>query len=188
MMAKIRTATIHSTGRSTRRSNTPALMPCEVRPAPAGCGSCWSTRLPVPRPVPSVANSRPARKARWSDNRGASHRRRRPDMPAACLARIALAAAIAGALAVPAVAPAQTGGDAASQGWRRTTEPYFLGAGDRKWLKDYGVVSGRCNRQAVGAVVNAPPTGSEVARDEVATLRGTVAVPKVKIELTAADR
>jgi len=109
-------------------------------------------------------------------------------MPAARLARIALAAAFAGALALPSIAAAQTGGDAAAQGWRRTAEPYFLGAGDRKWLKDYGVVSGRCNRQAVGAVVSAPPTGPEVARDEVATLRGNVAVPKAKVSLTAADR
>ena len=109
-------------------------------------------------------------------------------MPAARIDRIALAAALAGALAVPSVAAAQTGGDAEAQGWRRTADPYFLGAGSRKWLKDYGVVGGRCNRQAVAAVVAAPPTGPETVRDEVATLRGPMPLARAKVELTAADR
>jgi surface antigen len=109
-------------------------------------------------------------------------------MPAALVQRIAVAAVLASALALPPLVAAQPGGDAAAQGWRKTNEPYFLGAGDRKWLKDYGVVAGRCNRQAVAGVVSTPPTGPEISRDEVATLRGSVALPKVKGDLPAADR
>ena len=109
-------------------------------------------------------------------------------MPAATVPRVALAAIFAAALAVPPMVAAQTGGNAAAQGWRKADDPYFLGAGNRKWMKDYGVVGGRCNRQAVAAVVNAPPAGPEVVRDEVATLRGSVALSKAKGDLPAADR
>lgn len=99
----------------------------------------------------------------------------------------ALLAGLAAA-ATPLLASPQTGGDAAAQGWRKAAEPYFLGAGDRKWLQDYGVVDGRCNRQAVEAAVNAGPAGPEAPRSEVATLSGPLPAMKSRRALADADR
>jgi surface antigen len=111
-------------------------------------------------------------------------------MPARSPSPAPIAAALAGlvALVAPGLATSQAGGDAAAQGWRKAAEPYFLGAGDRKWLQDYGVVDGRCNRQAVEAVVNAGPTGPETPRNEVAVLRGPLPPTRSRRALTDADR
>lgn len=109
-------------------------------------------------------------------------------MNLARLPRLACAVIVLAALAAPGVVAAQTGGNAAAQGWRKSSEPYFLGAGDRKWLQDYGVVEGYCNRQAVEAVVTAGPTGPETPRSEVAMLRGTAPATRARADLAAADR
>lgn len=96
-----------------------------------------------------------------------------------------LAAVIA---TIPPEVVAQTAGSAAGQGWRKASEPYFLGPGDRKWLQDFGIVDGRCNRQAVEAVLASGPTGPETPRGEVATLRGPMVDAKSVRDLGAADR
>jgi surface antigen len=94
----------------------------------------------------------------------------------------AVAAAAAGALAV--AAPVSTYGDppqwAPAHGKRKRSDEYN-GYTGKRWRKDYGVLEGRCNREAVGAVVGAAAggaIGSRVAKNgdrPVAILVGTVA-------------
>jgi surface antigen len=111
-------------------------------------------------------------------------------MPASNARLSRLAAALAGlaAAVAPLIASSQAGGDAAAQGWRKSAEPYFLGAGDRKWLQDFGVADGRCNRQAVEGVLKAGPSGPETPRSEVATLTGPLPATKSSRALAEADR
>lgn len=44
-------------------------------------------------------------------------------------------------------------GQAPAHGWRKKHDPYYLGYAGKKWNEDYGITAGRCNRQAVGAVL-----------------------------------
>ena len=89
-----------------------------------------------------------------------------------------------GALAV--VLPVNTYGDpppwAPAHGWRKKNDPYYTGYTGKKWDKHYGVVEGRCNREAVGAVIGAVAggaVGSRVAKDSrdrpIAILIGSMA-------------
>lgn len=89
-----------------------------------------------------------------------------------------------GALAL--ALPANTYGDpppwAPAHGWRKKNDPYYTGYTGKKWDKHYGVVEGRCNREAVGAVIGAVTggaIGSRVAKDSrdrpIAILIGSVA-------------
>lgn len=92
----------------------------------------------------------------------------------------AVAAITAGALTV--AVPVSTYGDppqwAPALGKRRKNDEYN-GYTGKRWKKDYGVLEGRCNREAVDAVIGAAAggaTGSRVARTRdrlVATLDGT---------------
>lgn len=67
-----------------------------------------------------------------------------------------------------------------AHGWRAQHDPYYLGYTGKKWNSDYGVLDGRCNRQAAGAVLGAVAggaIGSQVGQNEgrqVATIVGTV--------------
>jgi surface antigen len=112
-------------------------------------------------------------------------------MPAPAIAPRRAGALIA--LLVLAAAPAaqaQIGGNAEAQGWRNqsSSSAYFLGAGERKWLQDYGVLEGHCNRQAVAGVLAAGPSGPETPRSEVATLRGDIPLPRTRHTLGAVER
>ena len=82
--------------------------------------------------------------------------------------------------------PANTYGDpppwAPAHGWRKKNDPYYTGYTGKKWDKHYGVVEGRCNREAVGAVIGAVAggaIGSRVAKDSrdrpIAILIGSMA-------------
>jgi surface antigen len=42
---------------------------------------------------------------------------------------------------------------APAHGWRKKHDPYYVGYSGVKWERDYDISSGRCNREAVGAVV-----------------------------------
>jgi surface antigen len=113
-----------------------------------------------------------------------------PPMPnrnrAAWSVAVPLAAALAAAL--PGGAALAQGADPAKPGWSKSPQAYFVGAGDRKWLQDYGVMDGRCNKQGAGAVAamgSAEPGGP---RRVVATLDGNVPVGKSGRALDAADR
>lgn len=96
--------------------------------------------------------------------------------------KFAVAAFVAGALAV--AVPVTTYGDpppwAPAHGKRGKGEDYN-GYTGKKWKKDYGVLDGRCNREAVGAVIGAVAggaVGSQVGKGEnrhIAILVGTVA-------------
>lgn len=69
---------------------------------------------------------------------------------------------------------------APAHGWRAKHDPLYLGYTGKKWDRDYGVLDGRCNRQAVGAVLGSVAggaIGSEVGKGDgrqVATVVGAV--------------
>ncbi len=42
---------------------------------------------------------------------------------------------------------------APAHGWRKKHDPYYVGYTGYRWERDYGILSGRCNRQEVGTVV-----------------------------------
>lgn len=70
---------------------------------------------------------------------------------------------------------------APAHGWRKKHDPYYVGYTGRHWEHDYGILSGRCDREAVatvlGGVVGAA-VGSRTADPEdrtVATIIGAVA-------------
>jgi len=70
---------------------------------------------------------------------------------------------------------------APAHGWRKKNDPNYVGYTGKKWDRDYGVVEGRCNRQAVGAVLGGVvggAVGSQIGKGsgrDIAILVGTVA-------------
>jgi surface antigen len=80
--------------------------------------------------------------------------------------------------------PLATWGDpppwAPAHGKRKQGDPY-TGYTGKKWERHYGVINGRCNREAVGAAVGAAvggAVGAQVGKDEarpIAILVGSVA-------------
>ena len=42
---------------------------------------------------------------------------------------------------------------APAHGWRKKHDPYYVGYTGREWPQHYGIIEGRCNRDAVGAVL-----------------------------------
>jgi len=95
---------------------------------------------------------------------------------------LTLLALVGGALAT--AVPLNSYGDpppwAPAHGKRKQGDPY-TGYNGKKWDKHYGVINGRCNREAVGAVIGAVAggaVGSQVGKGEnrqIAILIGTVA-------------
>lgn len=69
---------------------------------------------------------------------------------------------------------------APAHGWRKKHDPYYVGYTGHKWPDHYGVIDGRCNREAVGAVIGATVggvVGSQVGKGDgraVATVLGAV--------------
>lgn len=69
---------------------------------------------------------------------------------------------------------------APAHGWRKKNDPDYVGYTGKKWPRDYGVLDGRCNAKAVGAVLGGAvggAVGSTVEKGElrpVAILVGTV--------------
>lgn len=98
--------------------------------------------------------------------------------------RTVAALALAGGVVAVSV-PMNSYGDpppwAPAHGWRKKNDPYYTGYTGKRWDKHYGVIDGRCNREAVGAVIGAAAggvIGSRVAKGEdrpIAILVGTVA-------------
>lgn len=62
------------------------------------------------------------------------------------------------ALCVPALAdpPAH----AKAHGWRRKHDPAYVGYTGTQWESDYGIIEGRCNRDAIGTVLGAVVGGA----------------------------
>ena len=42
---------------------------------------------------------------------------------------------------------------APAHGWRKKHDPYYVGYTGYRWERDYGILSGRCNREEVGTVI-----------------------------------
>lgn len=92
--------------------------------------------------------------------------------------------------APPAHAPAH--------GWRKKHDPYYVGYTGTKWERDYDIHLGRCNREAVGAVLGGVlggVIGSRVGEGDnrtVATIIGAAAGAligaKIGRELDEGDR
>jgi surface antigen len=61
--------------------------------------------------------------------------------------------ALISAVLAPVPSPAQPPDHAKAHGWRKKNDPNYVGYTGKRWEKDYGVVEGRCNTAAVGAVL-----------------------------------
>jgi surface antigen len=53
----------------------------------------------------------------------------------------------------PALALAKPPPHAPAHGWRSKNDPLYTGHSGRQWPNDFGILSGRCNREAVATVI-----------------------------------
>jgi len=53
---------------------------------------------------------------------------------------------------------------APAHGWRKKNDPNYIGYTGKKWDKDYGVVEGHCNTEAIGAVLGGVVGGAVGSR------------------------
>jgi surface antigen len=92
----------------------------------------------------------------------------------------ALLVGVAFTLVVPASVNADPPPWAPAHGWRKKHDPDYVGYRGSKWQRDYGVVAGRCDYEAVGAVVGGVvggAVGAKVGSNEnrpIAILVGSV--------------
>jgi surface antigen len=83
-------------------------------------------------------------------------------------------------LTLPCIALATPPSWAPAHGWRKKNDPTYAGYSGKTWNYDYGVQSGRCNRDDVGAVLGGIAggvVGAEIGKDggrAVAVVVGTV--------------
>lgn len=49
---------------------------------------------------------------------------------------------------------------APAHGWRKKHDPYYVGYSGDHWDRDYGIIEGRCNRQAIGTVLGGAVGGA----------------------------
>lgn len=99
---------------------------------------------------------------------------------------------------LPVPAPAEPPPHAKAHGWRKKNDPNYVGYTGKKWEKDYGVIDGRCNAKAVGAVLGGAVggvIGSQVGKDDnrpvailVGTVLGAVIGSKIGAEIDSGDR
>ncbi|MFZ5559040.1 MAG: RT0821/Lpp0805 family surface protein [Pseudomonadota bacterium] len=88
--------------------------------------------------------------------------------------------AVALTLALPPVVSADPPPWAPAHGWRKKHDPYYVGYSGTKYPDDYGIFSGRCNREAIGAVLGGAvgaAVGSQIGKGDsraVATIIGAV--------------
>lgn len=68
------------------------------------------------------------------------------------------------ALAFPPPVSADPPQWAPAHGWRKKHDAYYAGYTGKKWPRDYGIITGRCNYEAVGAVVGGVVGGAVGAR------------------------
>lgn len=109
---------------------------------------------------------------------------------------LALVALISAAL-VPLPSPAEPPPHAKAHGWRKKNDPNYVGYTGKKWEKDYGVIEGKCNTAAVGAVLGAAvggAIGSRADKDDrpvaiiVGTAIGAVIGSKIGKSVDDSDR
>jgi surface antigen len=99
---------------------------------------------------------------------------------------------------VPVPSPAEPPPWAPAHGWRKKNDPNYVGYTGKKWEKDYGVIEGHCNTQAVGAVLGGTiggVVGSRVGENEnrqvaivVGSVLGAVIGAKIGKSIDDADR
>lgn len=87
---------------------------------------------------------------------------------------------------------------APANGWRKQHDPYYVGYSGRRWDRDYGISTGRCNREAVATVLGGViggAVGSKVSNDENRTIAiivgaaaGALIGNRIGREIDAADR
>jgi surface antigen len=86
---------------------------------------------------------------------------------------------------------------APAHGWRKKNDPNYVGYTGKKWERDYGVVEGRCNTAAVGAVlggVTGAVIGSRASEQDrpvaiiLGTTIGAVIGAKIGEEIDQNDR
>lgn len=65
---------------------------------------------------------------------------------------------------VPIPSPADPPPWAPAHGWRKKNDPNYVGYTGKTWDRDYGVVEGRCNSAAVGAVLGGVVGGAVGSR------------------------
>jgi surface antigen len=53
---------------------------------------------------------------------------------------------------------------APAHGWRKKNDPEYVGYTGTRWVRDYDVASGRCNREEIGAVLGGAVGGAIGAR------------------------
>lgn len=113
-----------------------------------------------------------------------------------------LGATAAAALAMAVVVPVNVYGDpppwAPAHGWRKKNDPYYTGYSGRRWDRDYGIVEGNCNREAVGAVLGGAvggAVGSRIGKGSdrqvaivVGTIAGAVIGAQIGRDIDSADR
>lgn len=68
---------------------------------------------------------------------------------------------------------------APAHGWRKKHDPYYVGYSGNQWGRDYGVISGECNWQAIGTVLGGVvggAVGASVAKGDrtVAVILGSI--------------
>lgn len=72
--------------------------------------------------------------------------------------RSAVLAALATIIALPAFADPPS--HAPAHGWRQKHDPYYVGYTGRHWSDDYGIRTGRCDRDRAGAALGAVVGGA----------------------------
>lgn len=100
--------------------------------------------------------------------------------------------------ALPFPAPADPPPWAPAHGWRKKHDPYYVGYTGHKWEKDYGILNGRCNAQAVGAVLGGAAggiIGAQVGKGDTRTIAiiagaaiGAVLGVRIGRDIDAADQ
>lgn len=101
-------------------------------------------------------------------------------------------------LAMPTTSYADPPPWAPAHGWRKKNDPDYVSYTGEKWSKDYGILSGRCNRAAIGAVVGGAvggAVGSTVGKDDgrtvaiiIGTVIGSFIGAKIGNDIDEADR
>ncbi len=99
------------------------------------------------------------------------------------------------ALATPAVAEPPPW--APAHGWRKKNDPDYVGYTGKKWDRDYGIIEGRCNTAAIGAVlggVTGAVIGSRASEEDrpvaiiLASTLGAIIGAKIGQEMDNSDR